>query len=110
MLKIGELARLGGAWHGRQLIDPAWLRASIAQQSVTANGGSDGYAWHRYTIEANGRTYLEIEANGNGGQFIIVVPEAELVVVFTAGSFGRYRSWRRMRDEWLPRYILAGVR
>ncbi len=114
LLKIGELARLGGKWGGKQLVDASWLRASMAHQSVPSNDAasraSDGYAWHRYTITANGRRYQEMEASGNGGQFIIVVPDAELVVVFTAGSFGRYRTWSAMRDVWLPRYVLSAIR
>lgn len=58
----------------------------------------------------NGRDYQEVEANGNGGQFLIVVPELDLTVVFTAGNYNRYRVWRALREEFVPKYVIAAVR
>jgi hypothetical protein len=40
----------------------------------------------------------------------MVVPEADLVVVFTAGNYMNYGVWRRFRDELLPQYILAAIK
>ena len=79
------------------------------QQIDAPNGTSDGYGWHRYTFVVGGKTYQEYEANGNGGQFLIVVPAFDLAVVFTAGNYNQYRIWRKFRDDLVPRYILAAA-
>jgi hypothetical protein len=39
-----------------------------------------------------------------------VLPELDLVVLFTAANYGNFRVWRHFRDEMLPQYIIAAVR
>jgi CubicO group peptidase (beta-lactamase class C family) len=72
--------------------------------------GTDGYNWHVNEVKLGDRTFRQYEANGNGGQLLMVLPEADLVVVFTAGNYMNYGVWRRFRDELLPQYILAAIR
>jgi CubicO group peptidase (beta-lactamase class C family) len=108
LLKFGQLYLRGGVWRGRRVVSERWVRESTARQ-MDSPSGSDGYGWHRNTLHADGRDYAEFEANGNGGQFLIVVPEADLAVVFTAGNYGQYGVWRKFRDELVPKYVLAGL-
>ena len=110
LLKLGQLVLDGGRWGGRQVVPRAWIEASIAHQVTTNNGGSDGLAWHRYTVRAGGREWQEVEANGNGGQMVMVVPELQLVVGVTAGNYNRYGTWRRLREEVLPAIIASVAR
>ena len=110
LLKFGSLYLNGGLWNGTRVVSKAWVERSTAQQMTTPTGGSDGYAWHRNVLHANGRDYQEYEANGNGGQFLIVVPELDLAVVFTAGNYQQYGVWRKFRDEWVPRYVIEGAK
>jgi CubicO group peptidase (beta-lactamase class C family) len=110
LLKIGQTYLDGGVWRGRRVVSRRWVEASTAHRLDTPNGASDGYGWHRYRLEAGGRSYQEYEASGNGGQFLIVVPELDVAVVFTAGNYGRYGVWRRFREELAPRYVLGAVR
>ena len=109
LLKFGEVYLRGGRWHGRRIVSQRWVRESTAHQMTDANGGSDGFGWHRYTLKVGDRSYQEYEANGNGGQFLIVVPELDLAVVFTAGDYGRYPVWRKFRDALVPEFIMAGI-
>jgi CubicO group peptidase (beta-lactamase class C family) len=109
LLKFGQLYLNGGIWNGTRVVSKDWVTRSTAQQISAPNGGSDGYAWHRYSLTVGGKTYQEYEANGNGGQFLIVVPELDLAVVFTAGNYRQYRIWRKFRDELVPRYIMAAA-
>ena len=106
LLKFGQLYLNGGTWNGQRVVSESWVRRSTAHQIDAGNGGSDGYGWHRNTLKIGGRDYQEYEANGNGGQFLIVVPELELAVVFTAGNYGQYRIWRRLREEWVGEYLI----
>jgi CubicO group peptidase (beta-lactamase class C family) len=109
LLKFGQLYLDGGTWNGRRLVDADWVKRSTQHQIRTNNNGSDGYAWHRNVLRANGREYQEYEANGNGGQFLIVIPELELAVVFTAGNYVQYLIWRRLRDEIVPQYVMSAI-
>lgn len=113
LLKIGQLYLNGGLWNGKRVVSNEWVIASTKRQtgapdSVTS--ASDGYAWHRGEIKSGNRVYREYEANGNGGQLLIVVPELELVVVFTAGNYGGYGVWGRFRDDLLPNAIIPAIR
>ncbi|MFN2421026.1 MAG: hypothetical protein ABR527_06560 [Gemmatimonadota bacterium] len=56
------------------------------------------------------RVHREYEANGNGGQFLIVVPEFDLVVVFTGGNYLQGGIWNRWRDEIVGEEIIPAIR
>jgi CubicO group peptidase (beta-lactamase class C family) len=108
-LKFGETYLRGGVWKDRRIVSEEWVKTSTSHQIRTGSEGSDGYGWHRYTLRAADRDYQEYEASGNGGQFLIVVPELDLAVVITAGNYGQYGVWRTFREELVPRYILSAA-
>lgn len=108
MLKFGQLYLDHGVWHGHRIVDASWVKTSTSHQITNANG-SDGFAWHRFVLTAGDRKYQEYEASGNGGQFIIVVPELDLTVVITAANYGQYGIWREFREDLVPQYILSAV-
>lgn len=92
-LSARDLARFGllmlqqGQWNGRQIIPAEWVRESTTPHSDLENGRGYGYMWWTYAKGSYGdRTpamnkYASFAASGTGGQAIIVVPEADLVVV-----------------------------
>jgi CubicO group peptidase (beta-lactamase class C family) len=98
-LKFGQLWQGGGTWRGRRLVPADWVRASVARQQPDPAGADDGYAWHRHTIRIGGRVVESYEASGNGGQFLLVVPSLDLVVVVLAEHYGEGARWLRLRDE-----------
>ena len=106
LLKFGELCLRRGAWKGLRVVSERWIRESTSRRMASPSG-ADGYGWHLNTLRAGGREYREFEANGNGGQFLIVVPELDLAAVITAGNYGQYPVWRSFREELLPKYVLA---
>jgi CubicO group peptidase (beta-lactamase class C family) len=110
LLKFGQAYLDGGTWNGHRIVSTAWVTRSTAHQIDDGHGGSDGYAWHRHTLTVDGRGHQEYEANGNGGQFLIVIPDVDLVIVFTAGNYQQYPVWRQFRDDLVGRYVIAAVR
>jgi CubicO group peptidase (beta-lactamase class C family) len=90
MLKIGILFAHGGRWHGLQVISTSWVRASLAEQSHVDNV-SYGYFWWRPWLNVEtpgGSEHVDVvAAQGNGGQKIYLVPQYDLVAVFTAGGY-----------------------
>jgi CubicO group peptidase (beta-lactamase class C family) len=115
LLKVGQLYLDGGVWNGTRIVPRAWVERSIApkiswpSRGENVSAGTDGFAWHLNTIKAAGREYREYEANGNGGQLLMVVPELDLVVVFTAGNYMFGGVWSRFRNDLLPNAIIPAI-
>ncbi|MFC2029357.1 serine hydrolase domain-containing protein [Chloroflexota bacterium] len=77
MAKFGYLYLNGGRWEGEQVVPTAWVEASTSEHiSATLE---DGYGYH-WWIDDDGY-YMAL---GYAGQFIFVVPDRELVVVFAS--------------------------
>jgi len=124
-LKIGQAFLDGGVWRGRRIVAADWVKASTAphvQINPATTGltpeefgnayieGADGYAWHLNSLKVGGRTYRDYEAGGNGGQQVIVVPDADLAVVFTGGNYGQGGIWLRWREQIVGAQILPAIR
>jgi CubicO group peptidase (beta-lactamase class C family) len=122
LLKIGQLYLAGGTWNGKRIVSADWVKLSTAphiQITPATTGlsaeefgnsyglGADGFTWHLSELRARDRTYKEYEASGNGGQLVIVVPEADLAVGLTAGNYLQGGIWGRWRDEIVAREILS---
>jgi CubicO group peptidase (beta-lactamase class C family) len=78
MAKFGFLYLHKGIWDGRQLISEEWIDKST-QRQIAANTLSDGYGF-QWWIDNQGY----FMALGYAGQYIIVNPGENLVVVFTS--------------------------
>ncbi len=108
-LKLGQLYLSRGRWNGRQLVSASWVDASTRRHSQFDDTHGYGYAWHLHEMTSGGRAYREYAAEGNGGQFIIVVPELDLTVMIAAGNYGDFGTWYRFQDL-VPSYVIPAVR
>ena len=92
MLKIGKLVLNKGRWGNEQIVSEEWINESskfqISTENVIPYGSSYGYYWWRATAN----NYNFFYANGHGGQFIVVVPDYELIVVATT-------NWSGLNDQ-----------
>jgi CubicO group peptidase (beta-lactamase class C family) len=75
----------GGRWNGVQVVPEDWVKASTHPYSDTPSGGY-GYLW--WTGDAASGTSREISfppgsfwAEGHLGQYAVVVPSLDLIVV-----------------------------
>lgn len=93
MAKIGQMVLDGGVWNGTRVVSESWIRRSTREAVGMEAAGSPipslkpryGFLWWLGTF-STGETET-LFAAGWGGQFIFVIPELEMVVVFTAGGF-----------------------
>ncbi len=84
MAKLGYLWLNHGRWEGRQIIPKGWMEAAVqAHAHPPFTDQKYGYGFWLHTS----RRPPEFEAVGRGGQRITVVPEKNIVVVFTGGEF-----------------------
>ncbi len=99
-LKFGALLLDGGTWNGRSIVDRSWIDASIVPRSAPEGEGDRyGYGWHLWRVDVDGRSYDVVNAGGNGGQLMIVVPKLDVAVMVTAGNYNQYPVWRRFLPD-----------
>jgi CubicO group peptidase (beta-lactamase class C family) len=79
MAKIGYLFLNNGTWNGEQIISKEWVKNSTQTRFFFNENEGYGYQWWTYPGEFSG--YF---AYGYHEQKIIVLPNEDLVVVFTA--------------------------
>jgi len=112
MLKLGLLYADDGVWQGRRVLSSAWVHTALAEHSHVDNTGY-GYFWWRPWMDvdtpAGPQRVQLIAAQGNGGQKIYLVPQLELVAVFTAGAYnsGTAPPNRIMQGVILPALLAA---
>jgi CubicO group peptidase (beta-lactamase class C family) len=119
MIKIGQLVLNNGVWNGQQVINASWLERAtkpitkidnfsntgIAQvQGAIPQPTYYGYFWYNEKLLTDRFAYNLIFSSGNGGQFIMLVKELGLVVVFNGHSYNSRKS--KLPFDILIRYIL----
>lgn len=109
MAKLGQLYLQGGVWEGEQILPASWVEASASPVFSLDNGfyGHTGYSygwWPKSQQYGNGA----YAASGWGDQAIIVVPDYDMVVVFTGGSY--WRGPPLTSHDMMVRYILPAAR
>ena len=83
LAKIGYLYQHDGVWEGKRLLPVGWVTAST--QPYVSAGWNDfmyGFQWWLLPYEGEEQSYAWA-AIGYGGQRLLVVPELELIAVFT---------------------------
>jgi CubicO group peptidase (beta-lactamase class C family) len=85
LAKIGFLYLNNGYWNGQPIVSEYWVRESTGQQ-IQANQhpiyGSFGYGYQWWVKKVDGCS--SFRAWGRRGQFIVVVPELDLVIAVTS--------------------------
>lgn len=122
-MKIGQAYLDGGVWNGHRIATPDWVKTSTSEQihiseattGVTGDAfkmnyydTGEGFAWHLLTVKSGDKSYPCWFANGNGGQVVLVVPQFDLVAMFTAGNYGQ-GVWNRERDDILGGMIIPAL-
>lgn len=85
LAKIMLLFHHNGVWDGKQIVSADWVKESLAP-SVTVSeksGVKYGFKWWLYPYGKDDPR-LAFGGSGFGGQMPIVIPEYDIVIVFTA--------------------------
>ncbi len=112
MLKFGQLYINNGNWNGQQVISEEWVSSSLekvfdlgSNQRITGYG----YQWWWNEFNVNGQIYEAHAALGYGGQQILLFPEFDAVVVFTASEYPAVHGNPRTPYMWMSDYIVPAL-
>ena len=85
LAKIGYLYLHDGVWNGRRLLPEGWVKASTTPLVDTRPGQprSRKYGYQWWVLPYGDGSRQAYAALGYGGQRLIVVPEHQLIAVFT---------------------------
>ena len=115
-LKTEDAAKLGllylqeGKWNGKQILPASWVKDATSvkiyqnpnlteEQRKSASDSMQGYCYQFWRIRNNSYTAL-----GAFGQFIIVMPEKDAVIVLTSES---NNMWGGLDMVW--KYLYPGI-
>ena len=110
-MKLTQLFLNDGKWEGRQVVSREWAQKSSAALRVLSpkSGQTYGYLWNSFEYPYLGRKLHAYFPGGNGGQVYIGIPELDLLIAFTGGSYADAVLFRSQR-EFVPQDILPAVR
>jgi len=90
LAKFGQLLSNGGVWNGKQLIPKEWIKEATAFQIKNSDEPEEkrilsdwgqGYAYQMWRGKNN-----TVRLDGMGGQFVVLIPDKDAIVVFTANN------------------------
>ena len=107
LAKIGYLYLKDGVWDGKRILPEGWV-ASSTRASTRTKDGAFGYGYQWWVMPAKVPGSHDAYAGwGYGGQFLIVVPDLELIAVFTGWNIYEKES---LDPAWALSRVLAAVK
>ena len=105
-LKFGELYRQGGQWNGQQVINQKWVEESVKSRVDVRENVEYGYFWWKFAYEVDGKKYWSYAASGNGGNYLFVQPELELVTLITSELYNSRQGHQQSQSIYSD-FVLA---
>ncbi len=99
--RFGELYLHNGMWNGKQLVPAAWVQQATSIQTSTgsapASDWDQGYGYQFWRSRHN-----SFRGDGAFGQYCMVIPELDAVVVITSGVRNMQQVMNLVWDKLLP--------
>lgn len=115
LLKFGILYKDNGVFNGVPIIDSNWIKTSLSGHiqrpdlvKLNLENGAYSYQFWTYQFHLKNKRIRIAEAKGNGGQSIFLCKELNLVVVITAGNYGKLQH-NSIPFKILKEYILNSM-
>jgi Beta-lactamase class C and other penicillin binding proteins len=121
MLKIAKLVFNNGNWYGKQIVSQEWIKKSTnceieidfsftrysRMSNAKYSSAKYGFYWYRENLKYNEVNTEVLFASGNGGNYLMVLPEFNTKVVFTGSNYGNWRG--KLPFEILLKYIIPMI-
>jgi CubicO group peptidase (beta-lactamase class C family) len=107
LAKFGQLLLQNGKWNGKQLIPAEWVSEATSKK-IESRGGNEknpadindwfqGYCYQMWRGRHN-----SVRLDGLGGQFVILLPDQDAVVILTANAQNTQREMDLVWEYLLP--------
>ena len=101
LARFGMLYLQGGTWHGERLLSEDWI--NFVRTPAAATVGRGGQYGGQWWLVPEGRDDVPMDAYstaGNRGQYVVVVPSHDLVIVRRGLDYGRqgFNRWDLTRE------------
>jgi CubicO group peptidase (beta-lactamase class C family) len=104
--KFGQLYLDNGIWQGSQILPKGWVESTMKPAFNTGyKGNSYGFQWWLAPYDGGGSKWM-LSGSGYGGQYLLIIPEHELVMVFNGWNIF---DVERPGKEYLASRIIAGI-
>lgn len=121
MVKLGQLVLEEGEWKAQRFVSAAWINTSTRcadpidfsfvrysrMDNAQVETARYGYYWYKERLRYASIDTNVLFASGNGGQYIMILKDLDLVVVFTGGNYGNWRG--KLPFEILLKYIIPAM-
>jgi CubicO group peptidase (beta-lactamase class C family)/lysophospholipase L1-like esterase len=99
--RFGQLYLQKGKWQGKQLVPEAWVEAATSRQ--TSNGSDPSSDWEQgYGYQFWRCRHGAYRGDGAFGQYCVVLPDQDAVVVITSGVKDMQAVLNLVWDKLLP--------
>ena len=106
MAKLGYLFLKNGIWADKQIVSKNWIQEATTSYSKFSWGGGYGYQWWLINYQAGSMRVDSFNALGWGGQRITVIPDLNMVIVFTGENY----TSNDLAEDIITEHILLAVR
>ncbi len=112
MIKLGQLVLDKGKWRNTQIVSANWITEATKEHFNFNNkywGEMDGYGylfWQK-KLSSYGQTYPSIIAIGYGGQYLVIIPNLDVVIGITSW-FPDDVNWQRPL-RLIENYIIPAI-
>lgn len=107
-MKLAQLMVNGGKWQGKQILSREWTEKAGAPLRNLTPIQQYGYLWNSAEYPYKGKKVRGYFAGGNGGQIFMGIPDLDLVIAFTGGSYADAALFIPQR-KYVPEFILPAV-
>jgi CubicO group peptidase (beta-lactamase class C family) len=106
LAKFGQLLSNGGVWDKKQLIPKEWIAEATSFQIKNSNDPEEkralsdwaqGYCYQMWRGRNN-----TVRLDGMAGQFVVLIPDKDAIVVFTANASNTQKELNLMHDFLIP--------
>ncbi|MFK8102975.1 MAG: serine hydrolase domain-containing protein [Saprospiraceae bacterium] len=121
MLKVIDLVENKGRWNDQQIVSEEWVEQStnceididfsFTRYSKLKNAkyrsAAYGFFWYQEVLQYKNIKTSVLFASGNGGQYMMLLPDYNAKVIFTGSNYGNWRG--KLPFEILLRYLIPMI-